>query len=47
LQQADVLGHEEEDEDDGEHGGDACTEETPVKKVDTGKMIKPLTKHIF
>ena len=45
LQKADVLRHEEEHQDDGEHGGRACAEQTSVEKVDVSCLIKPVAEH--
>ena len=45
LQQADVLGHEEEDEDDGKHRGGTGAEKSSVEKFKTGYVIEPTAKH--
>ena len=46
LKLADVDRHKAHDENDGKHGGDTCAEQTTVEKINAGKMIKPLAKHI-
>ena len=46
LQKTNVLGHEEEHQDDGKHGGRACAEQTSVEKVNVSCLIKPVTKHV-